>query len=72
MGLFFVRISILLQYRRIFVTSRGVWSANTAIMGVCVAFALESVFVGVFQCIPIDALWNFRKMPTARCINMIA
>ncbi|KAK7185407.1 hypothetical protein DPSP01_001972 [Paraphaeosphaeria sporulosa] len=71
-ALFFVRISILLQYRRIFVFSRGVWSANTFLMGVSAAFALESVFVGVFQCVPIDAFWDTKKMPAARCINVIA
>ncbi|KAF2830466.1 hypothetical protein CC86DRAFT_284143 [Ophiobolus disseminans] len=62
------KISILLQYRRIF-TLREMRISIYVVMGICVAFGIESVTTGIFTCIPVDAFWDLTKRPTAKCLN---
>ncbi|KAH7081140.1 hypothetical protein BKA63DRAFT_462019 [Paraphoma chrysanthemicola] len=62
------KISILIQYRRIF-SLRETRISIYVVMGICVAFGIESVITGLFTCIPVDAFWNLTKRPTARCLN---
>ncbi|ORY07130.1 hypothetical protein BCR34DRAFT_631839 [Clohesyomyces aquaticus] len=62
------KVSILLQYRRIF-TVKELRIPIYIVMGICVAYGVESVLSGVFTCIPVDAFWEISKKPTAKCIN---
>ncbi|CAG5181650.1 uncharacterized protein ALTATR162_LOCUS9790 [Alternaria atra] len=62
------KISILLQYRRIF-TLREMQIPIYVVFGICVAYGIESVTTGIFSCIPVDAFWEVTKKPTARCLN---
>ncbi|KAF2003015.1 hypothetical protein P154DRAFT_429775 [Amniculicola lignicola CBS 123094] len=64
------RVSILLQYRRIF-TLREMRIPIYIIMGICIGYGIASVSVDAFGCRPIDAFWDFRKRPTAKCIDHV-
>jgi hypothetical protein len=39
------------------------------VMGICVAYGIESVITGIFTCIPIDAFWDVMKKPSAKCLS---
>jgi len=62
------KVSILLQFRRIF-SVKDAKLPIYIVMGICIAYGIETVFSGTFTCIPVDAFWDLMKKPTARCIN---
>jgi hypothetical protein len=62
------KISILLQFRRIF-SVKDAKLPIYIVLGICIAYGIETVFSGTFTCIPVDAFWDLMKKPTARCIN---
>lgn len=39
------------------------------VMGIVVAYGIETFLTGTFTCIPVDAFWNLTKKPTAKCLN---
>lgn len=57
-----------MQYRRIF-TLREMRLPIYIVMGICVAYGIESVLTGTLSCIPVDAFWDLMKKPTAKCLN---
>lgn len=65
------KLSILLQYRRIF-TLKESRVPIYIVMGLCVATGITAVFCAIFTCIPIDAYWNLPKKAFAKCINQDA
>ncbi|KAF2016638.1 hypothetical protein BU24DRAFT_492692 [Aaosphaeria arxii CBS 175.79] len=67
-SLTFTKLSILLQYRRIFAVQKMRLPIYIA-MGICAAYGITSVFTGIFDCVPVDAFWDLTKKPTARCVN---
>ncbi|EAT87840.1 hypothetical protein HBI56_117970 [Parastagonospora nodorum] len=68
LGFIFVKLSILMQYRRIF-------SVNEAripiyiVMAISVITGIIAFFTFAFECKPVDAFWNVTKRPTARCLD---
>ncbi|KAF2183865.1 hypothetical protein K469DRAFT_581164 [Zopfia rhizophila CBS 207.26] len=68
MSLALTKISILLQYRRIF-SVKEMRLPIYIVMGICVAYGIVTVVTGIFACIPVDAFWDVRKKPTARCVD---
>ncbi|KAF2729870.1 hypothetical protein EJ04DRAFT_580293 [Polyplosphaeria fusca] len=64
----FTKLSILVQYRRIF-TVKYMRLPIYIVMGIIVATGTEVLFSAIFSCVPVDAFWNLSKRPTARCIN---
>lgn len=67
-SLFCTKMSILLQYRRIF-TLKDSRKPIYIVMGICVATALTAIICAIFTCIPVDSFWNLYKMPYAKCMN---
>ncbi|KAH7117917.1 hypothetical protein B0J11DRAFT_441449 [Dendryphion nanum] len=67
----FTKISILLQYRKIFSTRQMRWPIYI-VLGICTAFGLACVISGIFTCIPVDAAWDLTKQPTAKCVKVNA
>ncbi|KAF2737808.1 hypothetical protein EJ04DRAFT_590519 [Polyplosphaeria fusca] len=70
-SLTFTKLSILLQYRRIF-TYKEMRMTIYIIFGICVALGIESVLTGIFTCVPVDAFWNLEKQSTAICLDRAA
>ena len=62
------KMSILLQYRRIFAfTSMRI---PIYIVGaICLATGISASLVLVFSCIPVSAFWDISEKETAACIN---
>lgn len=63
------KISILLLYRRIFTTpkfQRALWLVG----GFVLAFAITALFLQIFQCTPIEAIWytNLKR----HCVDISA
>jgi len=67
LSLCFTKISILLQYARIFTVS-GVRLAIFIVMGVCIAYGIACLFTSIFSCIPIRAYWHLLEQRDAKCI----
>ncbi|KAH8722918.1 hypothetical protein GQ44DRAFT_774445 [Phaeosphaeriaceae sp. PMI808] len=65
------KLSILLQYKRIFTLKSSRMPIYIA-MGICVACGVTAVVTAVFTCVPVDAYWNFMKKPFAKCVNQDA
>jgi hypothetical protein len=66
-GLTIIKISILLLYRSLFPT-RGMRLATNIIVGVCLAWGVESSLVGILSCLPVNAFWD-SSIKNAHCIN---
>lgn len=60
-GLFFAKISILLQYLRIFLQKRF-RLACFILMGITVVCSCWAIFSGVFMCNPVRRFWD-RSVP---------
>ncbi|KAH8691723.1 hypothetical protein GQ44DRAFT_719994 [Phaeosphaeriaceae sp. PMI808] len=67
-ALAFTKVSIILQYRRIF-TLRKMRLALDVALGICVAWGIATFFTSVFTCVPVDAYWKIAKKETAQCIK---
>jgi len=69
--LLLTKLSILLQYRRIF-TLKNSRIPIYITMGLCVACGLTAVLTAIFTCIPVNAYWNMAMRPFAKCVNQDA
>jgi hypothetical protein len=65
------KLSILLQYRRIF-TSKASRLPIYITMGLCAACGTTAVLTAIFTCIPVNAYWNMDMKPFAKCVNQDA
>ena len=64
-----VKLSILLLYRRIFVTEG--FRRTTIYVGIiCVAWFFIAVFMDLFQCHPFKAAFDVELLFTDQCINL--
>ncbi|OAG04340.1 uncharacterized protein CC84DRAFT_1120685, partial [Paraphaeosphaeria sporulosa] len=63
------KISILLQYRRVF-TTKWVQIACWANLAFVIGFSLWAMLGSIFACVPVQAFWT--EQPGARCINKFA
>ncbi|TGO82552.1 hypothetical protein BPOR_0807g00010 [Botrytis porri] len=65
----FTKLSLLLMYRRIFPV-RSIKIGSLVIGGLSVAWCISIIMVSVFQCVPIQKIWN----PTleGHCVNLKA
>ncbi|EUC27152.1 hypothetical protein COCCADRAFT_10178 [Bipolaris zeicola 26-R-13] len=62
------KLSILLQYRRIF-TFTSMRIPIYIVGAICLATGISASLVLVFSCIPISAFWDISEKETATCIN---
>ena len=65
----FVKISILLLYRRIFTTA-PFRKASVAVGAACLLWFIIEVFMDIFQCHPIKAAFDPALLSTDRCIDL--
>lgn len=65
----FTKLSILIQYRRIFSTPSFRWLTNV-IMGVITVWCISVCFTGIFLCHPIEKAWY--PMTPGSCINLVS
>jgi hypothetical protein len=65
------KLSILLQYRRIFTLKEARRPIYFA-MGLCLACGTVAVVCAIFTCVPVDAYWYMMKRPFSRCVNQDA
>ncbi|KAF2020851.1 hypothetical protein BU24DRAFT_9760 [Aaosphaeria arxii CBS 175.79] len=63
------KISILLQYRRVFPT-RGFQILCWCIFSVVICYTVWTVFGSIFACVPVRAFWTHEK--PSKCINQFA
>lgn len=70
-GLTLTKISILLQYRRIFTVMRTRIPIYV-VMGITVAGGVEGLLTFSFMCRPVDAFWDVWKRLTATCLDQNA
>jgi hypothetical protein len=68
-GLFCVKISILLQYLRVFV-QKNFQIACYILIGLVTACSLWAIFSGIFMCAPVSHFWNDRV--PGKCMNKLA
>ncbi|PVH99345.1 hypothetical protein DM02DRAFT_711795 [Periconia macrospinosa] len=67
-GLTLTKVSILMQYRRIFSAKRARIPIYV-VMAFTVAGSIEGFFTVAFMCKPVDAFWNVLKRLTATCLD---
>lgn len=65
----FTKLSILIQYRRIFSTPSFRWLTNI-LMGIVSIWCIAVCFTGIFLCHPIAKAW-YPAMP-GTCINLVS
>ncbi|KAI2615210.1 hypothetical protein GGR54DRAFT_632309 [Hypoxylon sp. NC1633] len=69
-GLWVIKLSVLLFYRRIF-TLRASRIVNNVFIGLTVAWGIAFTFAVAFQCTPVSTLWNqFELEYGAACIKV--
>ncbi|KAH7348200.1 hypothetical protein BKA66DRAFT_477312 [Pyrenochaeta sp. MPI-SDFR-AT-0127] len=68
LSLTFTKISILLQYGRIF-TVREMRLPIHITMALCVAWGITTFFTSVFSCVPVDAYWKITEQANANCVD---
>jgi hypothetical protein len=68
-GLFCVKISILLQYLRVFV-QKHFQIACYVLISVVTACSLWAIFSGIFMCTPVRHFWDARV--PGKCMNKLA
>ncbi|KAG9195799.1 hypothetical protein G6011_00920 [Alternaria panax] len=66
-SLMFTKISILLQYGRIF-TVREMRIPLHIIMAICIAWGITTLFTSIFTCVPVHAYWKILEQPGANCM----
>jgi hypothetical protein len=69
LGITVTKVSILLQYKRVFTTQRF-QIVNWACMGFVICYGIWAVFSSICACLPVQAFWT--KEPGAKCINQFA
>lgn len=62
------KISILLQYRRIFIVGEMRIPLHI-VMGLCIAWGITIILVSVFSCVPVRAFWQVLEQADAKCID---
>ncbi|KAF1828047.1 hypothetical protein BDW02DRAFT_303026 [Decorospora gaudefroyi] len=67
----FVKISILLQYSRIF-TVRQMRIPLHIVMTICVLWGITNVFTSIFSCVPVNAYWQVEEQANAKCIDSLS
>lgn len=65
------KISILLQYHRIF-TLREMRIPVYVALVIIGAWGITTLFTSIFSCVPVDAYWEVTKQGSARCVNRTA
>lgn len=65
------KISILLQYYRIF-TLREMRIPVYVALVIVSAWGTTTLFTSIFSCVPIDAYWNVAAPKGAKCIHRMA
>ena len=65
----FTKLSILLQYRRLFV-AKPMRRAIYITMIIVAVYGFEACLSGILTCIPVYAFWDVRIQPTAKCLPM--
>lgn len=68
-GLFCVKISILLQYLRVFV-QKHFQIACYVLIGLVTACSVWAIFSGIFICTPVQSFWDHRVK--GQCLNKLA
>lgn len=69
-GLWVVKLSILLFFRRIF-SVQAFRSVNNIFIGITVAWGIAFTFTVAFQCTPVSTIWNkFEMEYTANCVQV--
>ena len=68
MSLTLTKVSILIQYGRIF-TVRQMRIPLHIIMGFCIAWGIALFFTSVFTCVPVHAYWQILEQADAKCID---
>lgn len=64
-----IKISILLLYRSLFPTP-GINLATKIIIGLSIAWGIETALVGTFSCTPVSAFWDLGiKKEDKKCID---
>ncbi len=66
-----VKLSILLLYRRIFVT-QGFKRTTICVGLICLAWFFIAIFMDLFQCHPFKAAFNVELLFTDKCIDIQA
>ncbi|KAL5120160.1 hypothetical protein ACEQ8H_001986 [Pleosporales sp. CAS-2024a] len=70
-SLMLTKLSILLQYRRIF-TLKGSRRPIYIVMGICTACGVTAIVTAIFTCVPVRAYWDIAQRPFAKCVNQDA
>ncbi|OAL01627.1 hypothetical protein IQ06DRAFT_272352 [Phaeosphaeriaceae sp. SRC1lsM3a] len=68
LALTFTKVSIILQYQRIF-TTREMRIPLYIAMFICVAWGVTTFFTSIFSCVPVNAYWRVLEKATAKCIK---
>lgn len=63
------KVSILLQYQRVFTTKKFQMTCWT-VMTFVILYSFWAIFSGIFACNPVRAFWT--KEPGAKCLNQFA
>lgn len=69
-GLGLTKISILMQYLRIFATTTAMRYATLATLAFVILYTLEAILLSIFSCTPVDLFWNRTK--TGHCVDFKA
>lgn len=69
LALCFTKLSILVQYLRIF-PNKGFRVACYILMGIVSAYSIATFFTSIFVCIPIESFWD--RSLKGRCLNQVA
>jgi hypothetical protein len=65
-SLCFTKISIILQYMRVFIGPR-IRRACWVLLAIVVAYFIQAIITAIWTCVPIDGFWSLNK--PARCIS---
>ncbi|KAF2633299.1 hypothetical protein BU25DRAFT_327471, partial [Macroventuria anomochaeta] len=65
------KISILLQYHRIF-TLREMRIPVYVALAIVSAWGITTLFTSIFSCVPVDASWKVTEQASATCVNRMA
>ncbi|KAF1844858.1 uncharacterized protein K460DRAFT_429649 [Cucurbitaria berberidis CBS 394.84] len=67
-SLIVTKISILLQYKRVFAVKEMRIPLHV-LMGICVAWGITTLFTSILTCVPVHAYWNIMEKVNAKCID---